>query len=48
MKSAIVFSLLIDGKDEREARAGMVYRTRLILLSSSTWCVGAERGPTIA
>ena len=29
-------------------RTGIVYRTRLMLLSSSTWCVGAERGPTIA
>jgi len=49
VKSAIVFSLMIStGQGRTRGRTGMVHRTRLMLLRSSTWCVGAERGPTIA
>ena len=63
VKSATVFSLMVDGsgsrgcrifgrlrsgEDGEEACSGQGHRTRLLLLGSSTWCVGAERGPTIA
>jgi hypothetical protein len=40
-------AIVVDEGRTRD-RTGIFYRTRLMLLRSSTWCVGAERGPTIA